>query len=131
MAASVTVKGLDPLMRALVAAGPDAQLYAEKALSEEAQEAFILSQARVPVRFGILKGSGVVHPPETRGTVSRVGITYGGAAAGYAVYVHELPYRHDAPTAWKYLENPVTLYAQGMGARMATRVADMVARRFQ
>lgn len=131
MAASVKVKGLDPLMRALVAAGPDAQKFAEKALYEEAQEAFFLSQAKVPVRFGVLQASGVVHPPETRGTVSRVGITYGGAAAGYAVYVHELPYKHDSPTAWKYLENPVTLYAQGMGARMATRVADMVARRFQ
>jgi hypothetical protein len=142
---TIKVTGLDPLMHALDRAGSDAPRLATKALYEEASEAFLLSQAVVPVRTGALKGSGMVHPPETHGTIAVVNITYGGTASGtvadawhgatvgYALYVHEIPpgqASHDSPTRWKYLENPVKLYARDMANRMTARVLNMLNERF-
>lgn len=138
--ANVTVKGLKEFQHALITAGPDAGRFAAKALREEADEAFIISQSVVPVRTGALLTSGDVTGPVTRGNRVQVEISYGGAAAPYAVFVHEVPpnsggrwgtgYSHDAPTRWKFLENPVRLYSQGMGPRLTARVLDMVAKRF-
>lgn len=131
--ASITVKGLEGLKAAFIAAGNDAPKFAGKALYEEAQEAFLLSQNVVPVEFGTLRSSGVVHPPVWSGTSAMAKITYG---TDYAIYVHEIPpnsggrwgtgAKHAPPTAWKYLENPVKAYAKSMGPRMVQRVLDMV-----
>jgi hypothetical protein len=138
--ASVTVRGLAPLMNAFTAAGRDAPRLAARALYEEAQEAFILSQNMVPVDMGVLKSSGQVHFPVVSGTKAMVMITYGGAASAYAVYVHEIPpnsggrwgkgAKHASPTRYKYLEYPVKRYSRGMASRMTTRVLDMINRRF-
>lgn len=131
--ATIRVKGLDELMQAFVQAGTHAPRYAAAALYEEASEAMYLSQMRVPVRTGALKASGVVHPPTVIGNVAHCSVTYGGPATPYAIYVHEIPpsrARHDAPTAWKYLEYPVKVLAKGMAQRMTVRVLDMVNRRF-
>ena len=141
MAKTVKVRNLEELQRAFIIAGQDAPLFAAKALKEEADEAFWLSQNVTPVRSGTLKSSGTVNGPFTRGTRAFVDITYGGPAAPYALIVHEVPpnsggrwgtgYKHDYPTRYKYLENPVRLFAQDMGARMTTRVLDMIARKFE
>lgn len=134
MARSVRVKNLRELQDAFVRAGVDAPRFAARALREEADEAFLLSQAVVPVRYGVLKSSGEVVGPQVRVTRAFVEINYGGAAAPYAIYVHELPpsrAKHDYPTRWKYLENPVRLYSQDMGKRMTVRVLDMIARKFE
>jgi hypothetical protein len=131
--AKVTVKGLEPLIAAFHAAGRDAPALAMKALHEEASEAFLLSQEVVPVQYGVLRSSGMVSAPTLRGTSAEVQITYGGAASQYALIVHELPpgrATHAPPTRWKYLEFPVKVYARDMGSRMATRVVDMLNRRF-
>ncbi len=133
MARRVKVKNLEPLMAAFQQAGHRAAPLAAKALYEEAQEAFLLSQEVVPVRFGVLRASGEVHPPEVRGSKAFCSITYGGPSVPYAMYVHEIPpsrAKHDYPTRWKYLENPVRLYARGMAERMTVRVLDMLNRPF-
>ena len=141
MASSVKVRNLRELQAAFMTAGADAPKFAAKALREEADEAFLLSQAVVPVRFGTLLTSGEVHGPFTSGTKAYCDITYGGPSAPYAFIVHEVPpnsggrwgtgYKHDYPTRYKYLENPVRLYARDMGARMTVRVLDMIARKFE
>lgn len=134
MARTVKVRNLKPLQEAFIQAGADAPRFAAKALFEEASEAFVLSQAVVPVRTGALVTSGEVHGPRVSGSKAFCEITYGGPAAPYAVFVHELPpsrAKHDYPTRWKYLENPVRLYAQDMGQRMTIRVLDMIARKFE
>lgn len=134
MATRVQVTGLEPLLRAFIAAGNDAPRFAMKALHEEASEAFLLSQEVVPVDLGVLRSSGKVHAPSFRGTTAEVEISYGGSAAHYAIYVHELPpsrARHAPPTRWKYLAHPVKVYAEGMADRMTTRVFDMIHRRFE
>ncbi len=138
--ASVRVKGLAPLMAAFTAAGNDAPKFAARALYEEAQEAFAISQTLVPVDMGVLRASGQVHFPVMSGTKAMVMITYGGAAAPYAIYVHEIPpnsggrwgtgNKHAPPTRYKYLEYPVKRYSRDMAARMTARVLDMLNRRF-
>ena len=138
--ASVRVKGLAPLMAAFTAAGNDAPKFAARALYEEAQEAFAFSQTLVPVVMGVLRASGQVHFPVMSGTKAMVMITYGGAAAPYAIYVHEIPpnsggrwgtgNKHAPPTRYKYLEYPVKRYSRDMAARMTARVLDMLNRRF-
>lgn len=131
---SVAVKNLDPLMKAFALAGKDAARFAAKALKEEADEAFLISQAVVPVMTGALLTSGEVRGPFVRGPIVEAFINYGGPAAPYAIYVHEFPpsrAKHDPPTRWKYLENPVRLYSEGMAERMTVRVLDMVNRRFE
>lgn len=137
--ANVKVKGLDPLNEAFKLAGRDAPIYGQQALFEEAQEAFRLSQQVVPVDTGVLRASGNVTQYR-RGNVAHAWIRYGGAAASYAVYVHEIPpnsggrwgtgNKHASPTQWKFLERPVKLYSKGMADRMRVRVLDMINRRF-
>ena len=134
MARTVQVRNLKELQDAFIKAGADAPRLAARALIEEAQEAFLLSQAVVPVRTGALRSSGVVTGPTVSGSKAMAKIEYGGPAVAYAIYVHELPpsrAKHDYPTRWKYLENPVRLYAEGMGERMTKRVLDMIARKFE
>jgi hypothetical protein len=143
VAKSVRVKNLDALLGAFVAAGADAPRFAAKALYEEANEAFIISSYLVPLRTGNLLSSGEVRGPFIRGgTRAEAEISYGGPSAPYALFVHEIPpppaqsqggrsARHDYPTRWKYLEFAVRAYAKDMGPRMATRVLDMVNRRFE
>lgn len=134
MARTVRVRNLKELQDAFVKAGADAPKFAAVALIEEAHEAFLLSQAVVPVRTGALRSSGAVTGPLVVGSRALAKIEYGGPAAAYAIFVHELPpsrAKHDYPTRWKYLENPVRLYAEGMGERMTKRVLNMIARKFE
>lgn len=130
--ANIKVRNLDPLNEAFKLAGKDAPEFGQQALFEEAQEAFRLSQQVVPVDTGVLRASGNVTQYR-QGNVAVAWIRYGGAAAHYAIYVHELPpgrARHASPTQWKYLERPVKLYSKGMADRMKVRVLDMIHRRF-
>lgn len=137
---NVKVDGLQELLTALTTSGFDVTGIVANALKEEADEAFLLTQAVVPVRDGILKGSGLVEMPVVRGTSVETSIRYGGGAADYAIYVHEIPpssggrwgtgNKHAPPTRYKYLEYPVKLYSRTMGERMKVRVLDMLLRRF-
>ena len=76
-------------------------------LFQLAEQIMAESKEIVPVDTGVLRASGHVQLPVI--TEDRVTVTlgYGGAAAGYAVAVHEIPAYHTPPTQWKYLEVPV------------------------
>lgn len=88
-----------------------AQLEAPKAVAqaiwEEANLIFAKSQILVPVDTGVLRGSGGVSAPQGTGKLTYVDIFYGGPAAPYALYVHEIIGNyHNPPTQAKYLEQP-------------------------
>jgi hypothetical protein len=88
-----------------------AQLNAPKAVAqaiyEEAQVIFAKSQVLVPVDTSALRGSGDVSAIQGSGQGVYVDIYYGGPAAPYALYVHEIIGNyHKAPTQAKYLEQP-------------------------
>lgn len=74
----------------------------------------------VPVDLGPLKASGKVHRPQYAGRRVTVELSYGDAAAAYALAVHEHPSKHSPPswqgvqvqfspsgTGPKYLEKPL------------------------
>ena len=87
------------------------------------------SKRIVPVAFGVLRASGHVQLPVIVGRRVTVTLGYGGAAAPYAVFVHERQARHTPPTQWKYLEKPFNEALVGMARRLADDVRPDVAGR--
>jgi hypothetical protein len=103
------------------------------AMYREALRIFEESQHLVPVDTGNLRSSGHVTPPVILGSKIEVVIGYGGAAAGYAIFVHEIPpppeqspggrsARHNPPTQYKYLEQPALAAVPGMQERVGADV---------
>jgi hypothetical protein len=67
---------------------------------------FDKSQKYVPVATGDLKASGylqVQRQGALRAYVAEIGYGRGGFPS-YAIYVHETPIFHKAPTRWKFLQ---------------------------
>lgn len=116
---------LDRVQRALMQSGPNGVKIAAKALRNEAQEAFAVSQDEVPVDTSALKTSGRVRP-ETgvfeRGNEVYVELTYGGTAVDYAIIVHENLGAYHPHGKAKYLEDPLTRQVVGIAGRIADKV---------
>lgn len=105
---SFTLDGIDDLQKVLKNLKDQSGAVMGQALYEEANVIFANSQVLVPVDTGVLRGSGGVSAPQmgTRGYF--VDIFYGGPAAPYALYVHEIIGNyHNPPTQAKYLERPL------------------------
>ena len=113
------------IQKALAESGPAGAKVAARALRNEAQEAFAVSQDEVPVDTGALKASGRVRPESgvyNRGNEVYVELTYGGTATEYSIYVHEnLEANHPHGKA-KYLEDPMTRQVNGISGRIADKV---------
>jgi hypothetical protein len=94
---------------------------AARALYEEAQVEKTESMRRTPVEFGVLRASHDVSKPEISANEVSVKITVGGAAAPYAVHVHEdLEARHSVGQA-KFLESTVAESRPFFAKRIADR----------
>lgn len=105
-------------------AGAQSGALAATALYQEGLKIMARSQREVPVRWGVLRSTGTVHPPQRRGTGVEVLLTYGGPAAPYAWIQHErIGLRHDAPTKAKYLEDPVLNYERQFEHALAQRMS--------
>ena len=102
-----TLEGDIELRSVLETAREKSPLAVAKAIYEEANLIFAKSQILVPVDTGVLRGSGGVSAPQQGTTGYFVDIFYGGPAADYALYVHEIIGNyHKPPTQAKYLEQP-------------------------
>lgn len=103
-----TLEGDETLRRFLLTSKKETPLAVSQAVWEEANLIFAKSQRLVPVDTGVLRGSGGVSSPQPMaGGGTYVDIFYGGPAAPYALYVHEIIENyHKAPTQAKYLEQP-------------------------
>ena len=78
-----------------------------KATYEESQIILGESKKQCPVDTGTLRSTGHVTEPKYTKSSVEVQIGYGGAAAPYAIYVHErLDLRHKVGKA-KFLEDPM------------------------
>lgn len=136
----LTLTGLEALAANLERLGADAPLAVAEGLNAHAEAVMTESKTVVPVDTGTLRASGFVAPPVIAGPEVSVTLGYGGAAAAYALPVHENPrsghtggvspqgrkYRHWAQVGgWKYLEGPLNESAQAM----PEAVADAVRRR--
>ena len=98
-----------------------------QAIWEEANTIFAKSQILVPVDTGVLRGSGGVSAPQMGNQGYFVDIFYGGPAAPYALYVHEIIGNyHNPPTQAKYLEQPLMESMNGLQERIKGRIIDII-----
>jgi len=108
---SISLEGLDAL-EALPGKSNQARQAIARAMHDDASTVLNESKRIVPVDLGTLKNSGKVSRPKVTANEIEVDITYGGAAAPYAIYVHENPEARHAPgKTYKYLERPMMAHA--------------------
>jgi hypothetical protein len=113
---AVEMYGQKDLLHKLARMGRDSTAVVGRVMYAYANDVFNRSQYLVPVDTGALRSSGRVEEPVYSGGQVVIAIKYGGAAAPYALYVHEVPPPGDGegrtayhlpPTQWKYLEQPL------------------------
>jgi hypothetical protein len=104
-----------------------------QALYEEANRIFLEAQLLTPIDTGALRGSGYVSMPEVDSKSAKVSIRYGGAAAPYAIYVHERidapsgnPVYHRPPTQAKFLSVPIDRAIPNLGANLLKRISHIL-----
>ena len=115
------------LVNALKAGAEDTPQAIAQAIYEEANVIFAKSQVLVPVDTGVLRGSGGVSAPQMGNTGYFVDIFYGGPAASYALFVHEIIGNyHNPPTQAKYLEQPFMERLPEIQANLARRIIDLL-----
>ncbi len=96
---------------------------AGQGMVREADAIFAESQKQVPMREGILAGSGQVFDPAIVGNEMIVEIGYGDQAQAYAAVQHErTDYRHDAGRKSHYLQDPFEDALNGMADRLASQI---------
>lgn len=133
---SFTLKGAERMQKKIDALAAKFPERVEGALRIEAELVMTISKREfVPVDLGALKTSGHVLAPTRKGRMVEIILAYGGAAAGYALAVHEHPSR-SSPPSWegktinfspagrgpKYLELPLNAATPGMMDRISARV---------
>ncbi len=97
------------------------------AIYEEALVIFAKSQILVPVDTNALRGSGDVSAPQMGNQGYFVDIYYGGPAAPYALYVHEIIGNyHNPPTQAKYLEQPLMEAMSTIQQNIKGRIMDII-----
>ena len=90
MSVAIEIRGLAQFNRALGWLSPESIRAAGTAMYREAERIMADSkQNYVPVDLGTLKTSGFVRRPTVTTRGAEVEFGYGGAAKGYALYVHE------------------------------------------
>jgi hypothetical protein len=124
---SFTLEGADKLASMLSSVGPEAPKVVSTVLLEEANVIFNRSQVLVPVDTGALRGSGGVSAPIPVSGGVGVDIFYGGPAASYALFVHEIQhFYHNPPTQAKYLEQPFMERLPDIQKNMAARIIHLI-----
>jgi hypothetical protein len=137
MAASFEIKGTKAMQRKIERIARDFPNKVEQLLRIEAELVMTDSKKNfVPVDLGTLRSSGHVGDVERSGRDLSVTLDYGGAAAPYALAVHEHP-SASSPPSWegkavtdisnwsvdgrgpKYLERPLMSAVAGMARRIA------------
>ncbi len=136
---SMRLVGLDKAM-ALAKRADGLGTVIERAIFSEATTVLNESKRIVPVKTGNLRASGRVERPMRLG-VSRyaIEVTYGGAAAPYAIFVHEIPpnsggrwgtgLTHKQGKTYKFLEIPANAHRSKFTHNVKARIADHLRRR--
>ena len=135
MKSGIELKGMKKLIEITERVDGGEQILAQ-AMFAEATTILNESKKIVPVATGNLRASGRVERPVTGKGRASVEITYGGAAAPYALIVHEVPpnsggrwgtgLTHAAGKSYKYLEIPVMAHKDKFVDGVRGRVNDML-----
>lgn len=124
---SFEIEGAQELRNMLEVSGRDAGKIVGQVILEEANTIFAQALVLTPIDTGALRGSGAVSAPQNTPTGIGVDIFFGGPAAPYALYVHEIMYyKHNAPTQAKYLEQPFMQRLPNIQQNMARRIIDLL-----
>lgn len=118
---------VDDLMRLLTESPDDIIRAVSQEVHDIGLEAFDQSQEMVPWRTGTLKGSGSIEVTNDAAGVT-VELSYGGPAAEYAIYVHEIQNNYNYGKSWKYLEQPVSAKVPEIHRRVQTVLNDALGR---
>lgn len=121
------IEGAQELRNMLEVSGRDAGRVVGQVITEEANTIFGKALILTPVDTGALRGSGGVSAPMQTQAGIGVDIFFGGPAAPYAMYVHEIIGNyHNAPTQAKYLEQPFMERLPEIQSNMARRIIDLL-----
>ena len=121
------LEGAQELRNMLEVSGKDAGRVVGQVITEEANMIFAKAMILTPIDTGALRGSGGVSAPMNMPSGIGVDIFFGGPAAPYALYVHEIMYyQHNAPTQAKYLEQPFMERLPDIQKNMAQRIIDLM-----
>lgn len=126
--ARVTLLGMNKL-RKLGQFNEGLDSVVQNAMFAEATVVLNESKKIVPYDTRALQTSGRVEKPKAQSGRYSVEITYGGAGAPYAVYVHEIPKNYNHGRQWKYLETPFMAHADKFGRNVKERIAAHILRR--
>ena len=121
------IEGAQELRNMLEVSGKDAGRVVGQVITEEANTIFGKALILTPVDTGALRGSGGVSAPMQTQNGIGVDIFFGGPAAPYALYVHEIIGNyHNPPTQAKYLEQPFMERLPEIQANLARRIIDLL-----
>lgn len=124
---SFEIEGAQELRQMLSVSGSEAGQIVGQVILEEANTIFAKSLILTPVDTGALRGSGGVSAPMQTQQGIGVDIFFGGPAAPYAMYVHEIIGNyHNPPTQAKYLEQPFMERLPEIQANLARRIIDLL-----
>jgi len=124
---SFVIEGADELKKMLEVSGAGAGKLVGQVITEEANVIFGKAMILTPIDTGALRGSGGVSAPQNFPTGIGVDIFFGGPAAPYALYVHEIThYKHNSPTQAKYLEAPFMERLPQIQQNLARRIMDLM-----
>lgn len=119
---AMKVTGLSQMKAAVTAVARALPRDVAAALRAEAEIEMAEAKRRTPVDTGVLRGSGYVDDPTLRLNVHRIEVGFGGAAAEYAVVVHEdMDAFHPVGQA-KYLESVLKESAPYLAERIGRRI---------
>lgn len=106
-ASALFQSSMDDLMRSLDSFIQEMEGVLPEILIEALEPTFGKSLEQVPQDTGDLHDSGYLEAERYYGG-SRVSMGYDkGGRLGYAIFVHEMPYKHAAPTKSKFLQDPL------------------------
>lgn len=114
--------GVEQLARKLEKLAKKMPLESARALYMEAQIEMTEAKNRTPREFGPLRASGFVTFPEIKGRTITVTLAFGGAAAGYAVYVHEIVGLNHPIGQDHFLSSTLNESVPHMAKRIAARI---------
>lgn len=121
------LEGAQELRNMLELSGKDAGKIVGQVILEEANMIFAKAMVLTPIDTGALRGSGGVSAPMNLPQGIGVDIFFGGPAAPYAMYVHEiLGNYHNPPTQAKYLEQPFMERLPEIQQNMVRRIIDLM-----
>jgi hypothetical protein len=121
------IEGAQELRKMLEVSGKAAGQIVGLVILEEANMIFAKAMILTPIDTGALRGSGGVSAPTNTPQGIGVDIFFGGPAAPYALYVHEiLGNYHNSPTQAKFLEQPFMERLPEIQKNMARRIIDLM-----